>query len=76
MLVNMKDILKDATENNRSVAAFNVFGYEDAKAVIEAAEECNAPVILMTNRDAAEFMDVEYYAKLFGAMAEDATVFT
>ncbi|SHD76203.1 class II fructose-bisphosphate aldolase [Schnuerera ultunensis] len=74
MLVNMKEILKDAVKNNRSVAAFNVFGYEDAKAVIEAAEECNAPVILMTNKDAREFMDVEYYAKLFGAMAKNATV--
>jgi fructose-bisphosphate aldolase class II len=74
MLVNMKSILKDAIKNNKSVAAFNVFGYEDAKAVIDAAEECNAPVILMTNKDAVEFMNVKYYAKLFGAMAEDATV--
>lgn len=74
MLVNMKKIIKDATENNRSVAAFNVFGYEDAKAVIDAAESLNAPVILMSNKDAVEFMDVKYSSNLFGAMAKDASV--
>ncbi len=74
MLVNMKDILKDAVKQNKSVAAFNVFGYEDAKAVIDGAEECNAPVILMTNKDATEFMKIEYYANLFGRMAEDAKI--
>jgi fructose-bisphosphate aldolase, class II len=70
----MKKIIKDATENNRSVAAFNVFGYEDAKAVIDAAESLNAPVILMSNKDAVEFMDVRYSSNLFGAMAKDASV--
>lgn len=74
MLVNMNGILKDAVQDNKSVAAFNVFGYEDARAVIDAAEECNAPVILMTNRDAVEFMDIRYFAKLFGEMARDAKV--
>lgn len=74
MLVNMKGILEDAVKSNRTVAAFNVFGYEDAKAVIEAAEESNAPVILMTNKDAVEFMDIEYFAKLFGIMAKKAKV--
>ncbi|MBZ2175881.1 class II fructose-bisphosphate aldolase family protein [Schnuerera sp. xch1] len=74
MLVNMKDILKDAIKNNRTVAAFNVFGYEDAMTVIEAAEESNAPVILMTNKDAVEFMDIEYYAKLFRTMAKNAKI--
>lgn len=74
MLVNMNGILKDAVENNRIVAAFNVFGYEDAKAVIDAATECNAPVILMTNRDAVEYMDVRYFGRLFSEMARDAEV--
>lgn len=74
MLVNMNDVLKDAVKGNRSVAAFNVFGYEDARAVMDAAEMCNAPVILMSNKDAVEFMDVEYSSVLFGAMAKDAKI--
>lgn len=74
MLVNMKSMLKDAVGNNRIVAAFNVFGYEDARAVIDAATECKAPVILMTNRDAIEYMDVNYFGKLYGEMARDAQI--
>lgn len=70
----MVEILKDANENKRAVPGFNVFGYEDAKAVIDAATECNAPVILMSNKDAVEHMDVKFYAKLFGAMAKEAKV--
>jgi fructose-bisphosphate aldolase class II len=69
MLVNMKKMTKDAADNNRIIPAFNVFGYEDAKLVIEVAEELNVPAILMTNRDATEFMDVIYYGVLYGKMA-------
>lgn len=74
MLVNMKSMLKDAVGNNRIVAAFNVYGYEDARAVIDAATECNAPVILMTNRDAVEYMDVNCFGKLYGEMARNAEI--
>lgn len=74
MLVNMKDMVKEAAKSNCAIPGFNVFGYEDAKMVIEAAEELNAPVILMTNKDAVEHMSVKYYAALFRAMAEDAKV--
>ncbi|PAB58245.1 class II fructose-bisphosphate aldolase [Anaeromicrobium sediminis] len=74
MLVNMVEILKEANKNNKAVPGFNVFGYEDAKAVIEAAEELEAPVILMSNKDAVEYMDVKCYSALFGAMAKEAKV--
>lgn len=73
MLVNMKKILHDAVDNNCIVPAFNVFGYEDAKIVIEVAESLNAPAILMTNRDAANFMDVKYYGALYGKMANESS---
>lgn len=74
MLVNMKEMLSIAAKSEKAVPGFNVFGYEDAKMVIEAAEEINAPVILMTNKDAVEHMNVKYYAALFRALAEDAKV--
>jgi len=73
MLVNLKGIMKDAIDSNRIIPAFNVFGYEDAKMVIEVAECLNAPAILMTNRDAANFMDVKYYGALFGKMAVESS---
>ena len=39
MLVNLKEVIGMADRENRGVAAFNVFGFEDAKAVVLAAEE-------------------------------------
>lgn len=74
MLVNMKEMVRLAAQSNKAIPGFNVFGYEDAKMVIETAEEIGAPVILMTNKDAVEHMDVKYYGALFRAMAEDAKV--
>lgn len=69
MLVNLNDIMQKAVDNNRIIPAFNVFGYEDAKMVIEIAESLDAPAILMTNRDAVAFMDVKFYGALYGKMA-------
>lgn len=74
MLVNLKEIVKGIKERNCAVAGFNVFGYEDASAVIKAAEALNAPVILMTNKVAVAHMPIEYYGVLFTAMAKDAKV--
>ena len=39
MRVSLKEILPDAVGRNRVICGFNIFGYEDAVAVIEAAEE-------------------------------------
>lgn len=74
MLVNMVNMMKEAVHANKAVPGFNVFGYEDAKMVIEVAEELNAPVILMSNKDAVAHMDLKYAAALFRAMGEDTDV--
>ena len=46
MLVNLKDILKVAKENKFAVGAFNTSDLALVRAVVEQAEESNAPVIL------------------------------
>ena len=46
MLVNFKEILKDAKEKGYAVPAFNVYNMETCMGVIAAAEELKAPVIL------------------------------
>ncbi|MCY6483233.1 class II fructose-bisphosphate aldolase [Clostridium aestuarii] len=74
MLSNLRNIIKDASKNNYIVPGFNIFGYEDAISVVKAAEEMNAPVLLMTNNFAVNFMPVEYWAKLLGEIAKDAKV--
>ncbi len=74
MLVNMVNMMKEAAHANKAVPGFNVFGYEDAKMVIEVAEELNAPAILMSNKDAVAHMDLKYQAALYRAMGEDTQV--
>lgn len=46
MLVNLKEILKYAEDNNCAIGMFNATGLDSIKAIIEAAEELNTPVIL------------------------------
>lgn len=70
MLVTLKDILKQ----QRTVAAFNVYGYEDAVSVICGAEELGHPVILMTNKDAVDFIPIEIIGQMLVSMAEKSSV--
>ncbi len=70
MLVTLKEILT----HECAVAAFNVFGYEDAVSVIRAAEKRNCPVILMTNKDAVRFIPVELIGPMLATMAKAASV--
>ena len=60
--------------NGYAYAGFNVFGYEDAKAVLEGAEECQTPVILMINRDAASYIPLDLIGPLLNRMAQKARV--
>lgn len=57
-----------------AIAAFNVFGYEDAISVIRAAERLQRPVMLSTNPVAVQFMPVRDWGRWLSAMAEAATV--
>ncbi|QEK11602.1 class II fructose-bisphosphate aldolase [Crassaminicella thermophila] len=74
MLVNLKEALKGVAKSDFAIPGFNVFGYEDAVAVVRAAEELDAPVILMTNKVAVNHMPIEILAKILCAVAEDAKV--
>lgn len=70
MRVSLKEMLPDAVGRNRVICGFNIFGYEDAIAVIEAAEEKQAPVLLMVNRAMADFMPPELCGPMLSGLAE------
>ena len=73
MLYNLKDIIRLVDKEDRGIAAFNVFGYEDSQAVIEAAESIGRPVIIMANKDAVNHMGVELIGEIMlhvGAQAK------
>ncbi len=74
MLVTLKDILKEMTTENFAVAGFNVFGYEDATMVVQAAEELKAPVILMANRDALKHMPIEIIGKILITLSKQSSI--
>lgn len=48
-LVTLKSVLLPAQQGKYAVGAFNFFGIEDARGIIDAACEMEAPVIMMTS---------------------------
>lgn len=70
MLVTLKEILR----LQGTVAAFNVFGYEDTAAVLRTAETLGQPVILMTNKPAVDFMPLSVIGPMLVTMAKAAAV--
>jgi fructose-bisphosphate aldolase class II len=74
MLVNLANILAPAVEGGYGVGCFNVFGWEDARAVVDAAEQIGAPVVLAANLDFTQFVPVEVIASMFLALGKAAAV--
>ncbi len=74
MLVNLAKILAPAVGGSYSVACFNIFGWEDARAVADAAIELRAPVILAVNLDFRRFMPLEAICVMLRSLAESAPV--
>jgi fructose-bisphosphate aldolase class II len=74
MLVNLASILAPAVDGGYSVACFNVFGWEDATAVVDAAAQIGAPVIVAANLDFRRFMPTEVIAVTLRSLAERAPV--
>ena len=74
MLANLATILAPAVERGYAVACFNVFGWEDARAVVDAAGELGAPVVLAANLTFRQFMPLEVIAVMLRRLAEDASV--
>jgi len=74
MLVNLATILAPAVEDGYSVACFNVFGWEDAQAVVDAAAQLGAPVILAATLDLRRVMPIDVIAVMLRSLAERAPV--
>jgi fructose-bisphosphate aldolase class II len=74
MLVNLTDLMQPALKNGYAVPCFNVFGYEDALAVVTAAEARNAGVILAVNLDMTLFMPLDHIIGMLKPLAMSAKV--
>lgn len=73
-LVNLNEVLKTAQAGKYAVCAFNIENMEMAQAVISAAEEQCAPVILQTTPSTLRYTDPELYFAVVKALAQQASV--
>jgi len=69
-LVPLRVVLDHAAENNYGVAAFNVNNMEQIQAIMEAADERDAPVIVQASRGARAYSQDAYLKHLMLAAAE------
>ena len=68
-LVTSEKMLLDAKKDGYAVGAFNVENMEMVKAVIAAAEELNAPVMLQTTPSTVKYGTLETFAGIVKAEA-------
>ena len=73
-LVTSEQMLLDAQKGSYAVGAFNVENMEMVKAVIQAAEEMKAPVMLQTTPSTVKYGTLETYFALVAADAKKASV--
>lgn len=74
MLVNMNDILLPAKAGGYGVGFFNAVNVEMARAIIETAEELQAPVMVGTAEVLLPAMELERVAEYLIPMAKKASV--
>ena len=69
-LVPMRLLLDHAAATNYGLAAFNVNNMEQIQAIMEAAKEIEAPVIVQASRGARSYSQDAYLRHLMLAAAE------
>lgn len=69
MFVTTEEMLKDARESGYAVGAFNVENAEMAWAVVAAAEELKAPVIVQTTPGTLKYLPPLYFAGMVSRAA-------
>ena len=72
MLVNMKELLKDAQDGNYAVGSFSVANMEMVLGVLKAARELSAPIILQIAEVRLKQSPLEIIGPLMVAAAENA----
>lgn len=64
MLVSAKEILDHANKNNYAVGGFNISNMEVLQAVIAAAEQEKAPVLIQASQGALKYAGIDYLAAM------------
>lgn len=73
-LVNLKPVLAEAKAKGYAVAAFNPVDYASMKAMVAAAEELNAPVIVQTSAKTINYYGHRALAEWMREIAADSPI--
>ena len=73
-LVTTKAILEDAYRNHYAIGAFAAHNLEILKAVIDAAESMQTPVIIQTTPGTIRYVGVEYMSAMVKTAAERSAI--
>ncbi len=73
-LVNAKEMLVKATEEKYAVGAFNITNLIQMEAVVEAAVNKKAPLIIQTSVTPSKFLDPRVLAIIYKTLAESAPI--
>ncbi|MDP2091974.1 MAG: class II fructose-bisphosphate aldolase [Pseudohongiella sp.] len=70
-LISLRQLLDHAAEHNYGVPAFNVNNLEQVRAIMEAADEVNSPVILQASAGARKYAGSNFLRHLILAAIEE-----
>jgi fructose-bisphosphate aldolase class II len=68
--ITLRQLLDHAAEHSYAVPAFNISNMEQGLAIMAAAKECNAPVILQASRGARAYAGDRVLARLIDGLTE------
>jgi len=69
-LISMRQLLDHAAENNYGMPAFNVNNMEQVHSIMQAADECNSPVIMQGSAGARSYAGEPFLRHLISAAIE------
>ena len=70
-IISLRQLLDHAAEHNYGVPAFNANNSEQVRAVMEAADETNSPVIIQASAGARKYAGPMFIKHLILAAAEE-----
>ena len=73
-IVTAKDIMLEAAEGKYAVGAFNITNLIQMEAVVEAAVEKKAPLIIQTSVTPSKFLGLKVLVSIYRTLAESAPI--
>lgn len=73
-LVTLRSVLMDAQKGRYAVPSFNFSGIEDLRGILDAAQEVQSPVIVMTSVNIGKYWGLKGIAGYLRGMCEDIAV--